>query len=244
MGARSIRGAMNMAAVPAAVGLCLLVATAVGAQARPANTGAKVAQSSPGLPPKVAEPPAPASPAACDDLCVRRNADAAAQACVGLIEAQAPVDYDWLSRPFGGMFTQAEKPGKDGIIRYRGDAIRVLTAQNQWIRHSYECAWDPVKHKIVEARLRPGRLVPAADVANFIKNVIARSQTQQAVAQQHRAGARPLTTVVTPKPLAAKLPATAKRRHFGEPSRISISQAHSRTAAADSRTRILQAGGR
>jgi hypothetical protein len=131
-----------------AIGVCALSAatTVAWAQSAAKPAGTKVAQSSPGLPPAVAQPPAPTTAADCDDLCVRRNADAAAQSCVGLIEAQAPVDYDWLSRPFGGMFTQAEKPGPDGIVRYRGDAIRVLTAQNQWLRHAYECAWDPVAH--------------------------------------------------------------------------------------------------
>ena len=94
---------------------------------------------------------------------LRRNADPAAQACVSLIEAKAAVDYDWLSRPFGGMFTQAEQPGADGIVRYRGDSIRVL-AQNQWLRHAYECAWDAAAGKIVAVQLRPGRLVPPAAI--------------------------------------------------------------------------------
>jgi hypothetical protein len=228
----------------ALVGLLFSVSIAAPALAQgpaPAqHTNKRVAQSSPGLPPALAQPPAPASPAECDDVCVRRNADAAAQACVGLIEAQAPVDYDWLSRPFGGMFTQAEKPGADGIIRYRGDAIRVLTAQNQWLRHAYECAWDPVAHKIVEARLRPGRLVPPADVAAFIKSVIERSQQRQAAAQPNQAAPQlPPQTRIVQKPVQPKV--VHRRPHYSEPSAVAISQARARTARADSPARIFQA---
>src|SRR6185437_3733106 len=130
-------------------------------------------------------------------------------------EAQAPIDYDWLSRPFGGMFTQAERPGPDGLVRYRGDAIRVLTTQNQWLRHAYECAWDPRARKVVSVQLRPGRLVPPADVAAFIKSVLARSQAQQ-VAK----GVQPQLAQQ-----GVSKPAVKPRPHFGEPSQISITQA-------------------
>ena len=88
--------------------------------AAPANSTAKT-RTAQGQAPIIAPPPAAPAAEACDDLCVRRAADYAAQACVPLIEAKAAIDFDWLSRPFGGMFTQAEKPRGDGIIRYRGD---------------------------------------------------------------------------------------------------------------------------
>jgi len=199
---------------------------------------AQVNPTSPGLPPTVEQPPAPATAQECDALCVRRNADVAAQACVPLIEARAPLDYDWLSRPFGGMFTQAEQPGADGIIRYRGDGIRVLTAQNQWLRHAYQCSYDPVAHKVVAVELRPGRLVPPADIAKFMTDVLKQHPgaqvTTQRIGQQAAAGQQQ----------QPQQPAKPKHRAYGEPSGISIAQAHLRTGQIDSMTTISQASRR
>ncbi|MBN8966777.1 MAG: hypothetical protein J0H89_15735, partial [Rhizobiales bacterium] len=177
----------------------------------------------------------PATAQECDALCVRRNADVAAQACVPLIEARAPLDYDWLSRPFGGMFTQAEQPGADGIIRYRGDGIRVLTAQNQWLRHAYQCSYDPVKRQIVAVDLRPGRLVPPADVAKFITDVLKHQPGAQVATRQAGQNATP-----GQQQTAAKTPAKPKRAVYGEPSLISISQARLKTGQIDSVTSIAQ----
>jgi hypothetical protein len=170
--------------------------------------------------PPIFAPPAPAASAkACDNACVRRDADFAAQACVPLIEAKAAIDYDWLSRPFGGMFTQAEGPGADGIIRYRGDSIRILT-NNQWLRYAYECAFDPVARKLVSVQLRPGRLVPPVAVAQAAGAKVGLPAPQKA---PHRAAAKPRT-----------------RRHFGEPSPVFVTQAHLRSGQVDSLTRIFQ----
>jgi hypothetical protein len=195
---------------------------------------AQINQSSPSLPPTVAEPPRETNAAQCDATCVRRSADTAAQACVPLIEAKAPIDYDWLSRPFGGMFTQAEQPGKDGIIRYRGDGIRVLTAQNQWIRHAYECAYDPVARKIVDVQLRPGRLVPPADVAHFITDVLKKHPGAQVTTQRLGKDGKPLP------PQSQAAAAVKPRPHYGEPGPITIAQAHLHTPRIDSAVRISQ----
>jgi hypothetical protein len=138
-----------------------------------------------------------------------------------LIEAKAAIDYDWLSRPFGGMFTQAERPGADGIIRYRGDSIRILT-RNQWLRYAYECAFDPVARKLVSVQLRPGRLSPPAAVAEAAG---AKVGLPLPVAQK-----APQRIAVKPKP----------RRHFGEPSPISITQAYLHGGQVDSLTHIFQ----
>jgi hypothetical protein len=194
---------------------------------------AQVNQSSPGLPPTVAEPPSAPTAADCDANCVRRSADTAAQACVPLIEAKAPIDYDWLSRPFGGMFTQAEQPGKDGVIRYRGDGIRVLTAQNQWLRHAYECAYDPVARKIVDVQLRPGRLVPPADVAHFIADILKKHPGAQVTTQLLGKDGKPL-------PPQAKVAAAKPRPRYGEPNPITIAQAHLHMPQIDSAVRVSQ----
>jgi hypothetical protein len=211
-------------------------AGAAGAPGGPPENGGPPARPAPGRlaqgePPPVAEPRAAPSAAACDDACVRQAADFAAQTCVPLIEAKAPVDSDWLSRPFGGMFTQAEKPGADGLIRYRGDSIRILT-QNQWLRYAYECAFDPVARKIVSVQLRPGRLVPPAEVAQLAGAPVGQPGPQPAQ-QQAQAGQQ-----------GGQPPPPAKPRpHFGEPSPISITQAHPRPGQIDSLIRISQVSG-
>lgn len=229
MKARTLSGMVALllsGTLGAAVLVCIGEALAQG------DKPIRAAQITPSLPPTVAEPPSAPTAADCDATCVRRSADSAAQACVPLIEARAPIDYDWLSRPFGGMFTQAEKPGKDGVIRYRGDGIRVLTAQNQWLRHSYECAYDPVARKIVDVQLRPGRLVPPADVAKFITDIL-----------KNHPGAQVSTQLIGKngklQPAQAKVAAAVKPR-YGEPSPIAIAQAHLHTPRIDSAVRISQ----
>ena len=220
--------AANAQTTPAADSVS--VAPANVSPAAPANpaapAGPAAMRMAQGQPP-IVQPPASAPAAeACDDACVRRAADFAAQSCVPLIEAKAAIDYDWLSRPFGGMFTQAEKPRGDGIIRYRGDSIRILT-QNQWLRYAYECAFDPVARKIVSVEVRPGRLVPPAAVAQAAGPVVGQPAPQKPAQPK----------AVQPQPAAAK---PKPRPHFGEPSPIAIAQVHPHGAQVDSLTHIFQ----
>lgn len=234
-----------------AFGCMIAVAGAVSdspVRAEPARPIPRVAQG-PAMPPEVTPGPGQsdanttAPVAACDVVCVRRNADPAAQACVPLIEARAPLDYDWLSRPFGGMFTQAEQPGADGIVRYRGDSIRVLV-QNQWLRHAYECSWDPANGRIVGVQLRPGRLVPPAAVAQAAgtdsSNVPSTTLTAKSPAEvqrliqqslQRAAGAPTAPSAEKPKP----------KPTWGEPGIVWIRQSHLHTAQIDSTVRVSQA---
>ena len=230
----------------AAIGKASQIAAADPAVMAPANvspaappaTPAPSARTAQGQPPIVEPPPPAAAAEACDDTCVRRAADFAAQACVPLIEAKAAVDFDWLSRPFGGMFTQAEKPNGDGIIRFRGDSIRILM-QNQWLRYAYECAFDPVKRKIVSVELRPGRLVPPAAVAQAAGAVVGQPPAQPPTpAASPQAGKpQPQAQTSQPQPAAAK---PKPRRHFGEPSPVSITQAHLHGRQFDTLTTIYQ----
>lgn len=234
MKARTLSGMIALLISGTLGGAALLVGIPSETLAQPDKPirAAQINQSSPSLPPTIAEPPSAPTAADCDANCVRRSADSAAQACVPLIEAKAPLDYDWLSRPFGGMFTQAEQPGKDGIIRYRGDGIRVLTAQNQWLRHAYECAYDPVARKMVDVQLRPGRLVPPADVAHFITDILKKHPGAQVSTQPIGKDGKPLP----PQAAAAVKP----RPQYGEPGPITIAQAHLHTPRIDSAVRVSQ----
>jgi hypothetical protein len=83
--------------------------------------------------------PSPAKTAApsatqprCDAECVKNNLNKAAVACARPIEAQAPFDFDWLTRPFATLFQQADQSsGEDSIVRYRGDSIRFMSPQER-----------------------------------------------------------------------------------------------------------------
>jgi hypothetical protein len=100
-----------------------------------------------------------AAPPRCDANCVRENAAKAAEACAPRIEAQAPADFDWITRPNPGIFQQADASSPtDSIVRYRGDSVRFMTADKAWVRVSYECGYDVSKQAVSYAQVRSGRL--------------------------------------------------------------------------------------
>ena len=124
---------------------------------------------SPAAPPPVATPVTaptaaasqPAAPVAsgCDASCVRANNEIASQMCAPKVEAEAPTDYEWVSRPFAKIFQQAEAPeGTATVVRYRGDSIRFLSPQKEWVRVTYECGFDAAKKSVAYVRVRLGRL--------------------------------------------------------------------------------------
>lgn len=103
----------------------------------------------------------PAAPVAsgCDAACVRANNEIASQMCAPKVEAEAPTDYEWVSRPFAKIFQQAEAPeGTATVVRYRGDSIRFLSPQKEWVRVTYECGFDAAKKSVAYVRVRLGRL--------------------------------------------------------------------------------------
>jgi hypothetical protein len=95
----------------------------------------------------------------CNADCVRANMERATQACARRIEAEAPIDFEWISRPFGGIFAEADpSSATSSVVPYRGDAVRFLNPQKEWIRIAYQCAYDVAERKVVDLRIRPGRL--------------------------------------------------------------------------------------
>lgn len=95
----------------------------------------------------------------CGADCIRANMDKAAQACARRIEAQAPIDFDWMTRPFAGFFQEADpSDDKTAVVIYRGDSIRFLTPQKEWMRVTFECAFDAEKGQLVGVRVHPGRI--------------------------------------------------------------------------------------
>lgn len=145
--------------------LACLMAAAWPLGAIPAAHGQVVPGQAPQPGPALPAPAgnAPAAPAGtggvCDANCVRVLSDRAAQACAPRIEAQAPTDFDWVQRPYGNIFQQGDTPDAEHpAIRYRGDSVRFLSPQKDWVRVTYECAFDPAAQRIVGVTVRLGRL--------------------------------------------------------------------------------------
>ncbi|WP_234827042.1 hypothetical protein [Rhodopseudomonas palustris] len=155
---------------------------------------------------------------------MRANNEKASAICARRIEAQAPGDFEWISRPFAGIFQQADPSKPDNaIVNYRGDSIRFLSPQKEWVRVSYECAFDAERGTVVGVRVRPGRL----------------DQPLALQAPSGPNGEPPQAGPVKPGPLAEAILKAAKQRSakpqkpppppkVGEPSPIDFTQIDSR----------------
>ncbi|KQQ25388.1 hypothetical protein ASF53_22175 [Methylobacterium sp. Leaf123] len=103
--------------------------------------------------------PTEAAKAGCDAACARQAIPAAVQACVPGIERQAPTDFEWMNRPTGTIFQEAEPPaGTDTVVRFRGDSVRFLNPQSQWVRITYECDYDTAAKSVRSVKVRLGRI--------------------------------------------------------------------------------------
>lgn len=177
--------------------------------------------------------PTPASAPKCDAGCVKANMDKAAQACARPIETRAPTDYEWLTRPFASLFQEADQSSaENAVVVYRGDSIRFLTAQKEWVRVSYECAFDVATQRIVDVRVRPGRLdqpqVQQATTTPPPRGVAgpARQQQGKPPAGVPKIKADLLATAIADavKRRRSTPPHSPKTVTFGEPSPIDIQQ--------------------
>jgi hypothetical protein len=171
-------------------------------QTRPGPTGAPIAAHQ-------------AAPPQCDVNCVRANAVRAAEVCAPRIEEQSPSDFDWITRPTPSIFQQADpsSPG-DAVVRYRGDSIRFMQADKNWLRVSYECAFDVNSHAVVFVHVRSGRLDQPQGAT-----VTQPPEAAKAKAPAPTGGATPMAAV---GPMTA--PPKKLRPHVGEPSQVEIQQ--------------------
>ncbi|WP_457107993.1 hypothetical protein [Methylobacterium sp. P5_C11] len=116
---------------------------------------------------------------------MRANNELASQACAPRIEAQAPTDFEWVSRPFAKIFQQAEAPeAASTVVRYRGDSIRFLSPAKEWVRVTYECGFDAASHSVAYVRVRLGRLDKADAPAPQQQPVRANAPAPQPMAPQ------------------------------------------------------------
>jgi hypothetical protein len=110
-------------------------------------------------PPPAPTPPGETKPTTCDAGCVRSSAERASQVCASRIENEAPFDFEWLTRPYGGIFQEADPPAAGGmIVRYKGDSIRFMNPQREWVRITYECSFNAATQRVEGVVVRIGRL--------------------------------------------------------------------------------------
>lgn len=167
--------------------------------------------------PSYSQTPAPAAtpPSACSADCVRTNAEKALRPCASQIEAQAPNDFDWISRPYGGIFQEADAPEvpTSSVVRYRGDSIRFLTPQRDWSRIVYECSWDAAAGKVIAVKVRIGILGKPNAVA-----------TAPAPGTRPHEPARPAPAAVVAPPAAPTANLAVNKLKVGEPTLTEIRQ--------------------
>ncbi len=148
-----------------------------------------------------------AAPPRCDANCVRVNAGRASELCAPKIEAKAPSDFDWLTRPSPGIFQQADPSSpSDAVVRFRGDSVRFMDASKSWVRVSYECGFDVDSQTVTYVNVRAGRLDQAntpsqPQAANSAPPAPAQTTAANAPQQAAPAAARPRPRVWEPSPV-------------------------------------------
>ncbi|WP_238225814.1 hypothetical protein [Methylorubrum aminovorans] len=64
-----------------------------------------------------------------------------------------------MNRPTGSVFQEAEPPaGADTVVKFRGDSVRFLNPQGQWVRITYECDYDTAGRSVRGVKVRVGRI--------------------------------------------------------------------------------------
>ncbi|WP_331288858.1 MULTISPECIES: hypothetical protein [Methylobacteriaceae] len=141
------------------------------------------------------------------------------QTCAPRIEAEAPGDYEWLLRPYGSIFQEADTPEIKAptIVRYRGDSIRFLSPQKEWVRAIYECGFDASRQQVAYVRIQLGVRGKVSAVP-VLPAPPPQARLPQAIPSQTASG----------QPQAAKPPQpaapTSDRRRVGEFDEVSVFQ--------------------
>lgn len=217
---------MSTSHLPAATVVALLFSLSIqgGVNAEMQRTAPHPVRESPGGTTAVEA----ASPFVCGSDCVRSNADRAIQACAPRIEAEAPNDFDWITRPYGGIFQEADTPDSVAptVVRYRGDSIRFLNGQREWTRIIYECGWDAVVARISYVRIRVGRLGKPKAV------VSAPALRSTGIEKSPSVARLPMTAPSAAPATTSPVAPTLDRKKVGEPTLVEVRQVLSPAAAA------------
>lgn len=184
----------------------LLVSGAVAQTPSPASKGSATV---------AGQPQATGQTVLCDNDCIRRSAERAVQACAPRIEAQAPGDYEWLYRPYGGIFQEANPPEQPNspVVRYRGDSIRFLSPQKEWVRAIYDCGYDTAKQEVAYLNVRLG-VRGKANPVPVLPQAAAQPRQQQSQLSAAQSAQAP----------TSNLAPTSDRRRIGEMDEVSVIQ--------------------
>ncbi|BDL41804.1 hypothetical protein MSPGM_43940 [Methylorubrum sp. GM97] len=204
-----------------------LAVLAIGSSSALAQTTPQTpVPAAPGQTGPAAPPPAQAAQApVCNNACIRGNADRAVQACAPRVEAQAPGDYDWLMRPYGSIFQEADSPEQptSPVVRYRGDSIRILSPQREWVRAIYECGYDTAKQEVAYVNVRVGVLGKASAVP-VLPTPAPQARARQTVPAQPASPAQPTAGQAQAASPAQPVAPTSDRRRVGEMDEVSVLQ--------------------
>lgn len=161
----------------------------------------------------------------CDADCIRSNSETAAQMCARPIEAQAPIDFEWVNRPYASFFQEADPPdGQSSVVIYRGDSIRFVTPKKEWLRMTFECAYDATAKKLVAVRLKPGRIGQQPPMIASATPAPPSPKAAQMQQPSHIDGAA-LGAAIQRAVRRPKAPAKPSRTmNIGEPSGIEVEQ--------------------
>lgn len=88
-----------------------------------------------------------------------QNQFRAASLCAPLVERHAKYSHEWTDGWLGAKFTHyrwADK--KTGIVTHIGDSIRFQNGFGAWSNMVYECDFDPATSRVLDVRVRAGRL--------------------------------------------------------------------------------------
>lgn len=80
-------------------------------------------------------------------------------ACDEPVSRLARLNYRWVDGWMEGKFSHFRWRDRDeGIVTFIGDRIEFQNGFGAWIRHTYECDYDPEREVVLEVRARQGFL--------------------------------------------------------------------------------------
>ncbi len=100
----------------------------------------------------------PEAPAVCEpgDRCwVEENRSTAQLVCMNAVEHSARYQFKWTSGLMHPRFIGADQQG--GLVRVRGDQVKMQNGFGAWENEIYTCLYDPKKKQLVDFKIAPGR---------------------------------------------------------------------------------------
>lgn len=71
----------------------------------------------------------------------------------------AKYDFKWIDGMLEPKFSHFRWSNRDkGVVTFIGDKIQLQNGLGNWVRHTYECDFDPQTDTAIAARVRPGRI--------------------------------------------------------------------------------------